>query len=94
MNLTSWVIITKLWQTRIVNKYITAFEALAFRTRGLHDQFYLECFVSGLKEAIQAHVWLQHPTSWLDACNIAREVEHALAAQSNRPNFIANGRSS
>eukprot|EP00253_Pinus_taeda_P018379 PITA_18379 len=84
--------LTKLCQTGTVNEYITAFEALAFRTGGLHDQSYLECFVNGLKEGIQAHVSLQHPTSWLDACKIAREVERALAAQCNRPNFIAKGR--
>jgi len=75
-----------------MNDYITTFEILTFCTGGLHDQFYLECFVSGLKEAIQAHVQLQHPTSWLDSCKIAHEVERALAAQSNCPNFIAKGR--
>eukprot|EP00253_Pinus_taeda_P036412 PITA_36412 len=75
-----------------LNEYIASFEALAFRTGGLHDEFYVECFVSGLKEAIQAHIRLHHPSSWLHACRIAREVECALAAQSNRPNFIAKGR--
>jgi len=74
-----------------VNEYIVAFEALAFCTGGLQDEFYTECFVSGLKEAIQAHVRLHHPSSWLHACRIAREVERALAAQSNHPNFIAKG---
>ena len=63
-----------------MNEYIIAFEALAFRTGGLHDEFYLEFFVNGLKEAIQAHIRLQHPTSWMDACKIAREVERVLAA--------------
>ena len=52
----------------------------------------MECFVSGLKEAMQAHVRLQHPMSWLDAFKIAHEVECTLAAQSTRPNFIAKGR--
>eukprot|EP00253_Pinus_taeda_P020872 PITA_20872 len=74
-----------------MNEYITTFEALAFHTGGLHDEFYMECFVSGLKEAIQAHVLLHHPSSWLHACRIAREVELALAAQSNCPNFITKG---
>ena len=72
--------LTKLRQTGTVDEYITAFEALAFRTGGLQDEFYTECFVSGLKEAIQAHVRLHHPSSWLHACRIAREVERALAA--------------
>ena len=74
-----------------MDKYIVAFEALAFCTGGLHDEFYVECFVNGLKAAIQAHVRLHDPSSWLHACRIAHEVEHALAAQSNRPNFIAKG---
>ena len=34
---------------------------------------------------------MQHPISWLDAGRIAHEVERALAAQYNRPNFIAKG---
>ena len=83
--------LTKLRQKRTVNEYITSFESLAFRTRGLHDEFYVECFVSGLKEAIQAHVQLHHLISWLHACKIAHEVERALVAQYNRPNFISKG---
>eukprot|EP00253_Pinus_taeda_P012815 PITA_12815 len=83
--------LTKLQQIGTMNEYIIAFEALAFRTRDLHDEFYVECFVSGLKEAIQAHVRLHHPSSSLHACRIAREVERVLAAQSNHPNFIAKG---
>ena len=47
--------LTKLRQIGTVNEYIAAFKALAFHTGGLHDVFYMECFVSGLKEAIQAH---------------------------------------
>ena len=74
-----------------MNEYITTFEALAFFTGGLHDEFDVECFVSGLKEALQAHIRLHHPSSWMHACRIACEVERALAAQSNRPNFIAKG---
>ena len=75
-----------------MQEYIKAFEALAFCTRGLVDEFYLECFISGLKDTIQAHVRLQHPISWLAACKIAHEVERVLAAQSNSPHFTAKGR--
>lgn len=84
--------LTKLQQIGIVDQYITAFEALAFHTGGLQDEFYTECFISGLKEAIQAHVQLHHPPSWMEACRIAREVERALVAQLNRPNFTTKGR--
>ena len=44
--------LTKLRQTGTVDKYVTAFEAIAFHTRDLPDAFYTECFINGLKEAI------------------------------------------
>eukprot|EP00253_Pinus_taeda_P034658 PITA_34658 len=84
--------LTKLPYTGTVDEYITAFEALAFCTMGLQDAFYMECFISGLKEAIQVHVRLHHPPTWLEACKVASNFECALAAQSNRPNFTAKGR--
>eukprot|EP00253_Pinus_taeda_P027550 PITA_27550 len=34
---------------------------------------------------------MHHPTTWMDACTKAIKVERALAAQSPRPNFIAEG---
>ena len=75
-----------------MDEYVTAFEALAFRTRDLLDAFYMECFISGLKEAIQVHVRLHHPPTWSEACKVARKVERALVAQSICPNFTAKGR--
>jgi len=84
--------LTKLRQTGTVDEYIIAFEALAFRTWGLTDVFYTECFISGLKEAIKAQVLLHHPPTWTEACKVARSVERALAAQYSRPNFPAKGR--
>eukprot|EP00253_Pinus_taeda_P006430 PITA_06430 len=83
--------LTELQQTGTVDEYITAFEALAFHTIGLQDEFYTECFISGLKEAIQAHIQLHHPPTWSEACKVVRKVERALAAQSNRPNFTSKG---
>eukprot|EP00253_Pinus_taeda_P002482 PITA_02482 len=84
--------LTKLQQTGTVDEYITTFEALAFRTRGLSDVFYTECFISSLKEAIKAHVQLHHPPTWMEACKVARNVEHALTAQHILPNFTTKGR--
>eukprot|EP00253_Pinus_taeda_P027980 PITA_27980 len=84
--------LTKLRQTGIVDEYITTFEAFAFRTRGLSDVFYTECFISGLKEAIKAHIQLHHPPTWIEACKVARNVERALAALATCPNFTAKGR--
>jgi hypothetical protein len=46
----------KLKQSRIVEDFIDAFENLAFRTEGMTDDFFRECFISGLKEEILAHV--------------------------------------
>eukprot|EP00253_Pinus_taeda_P007083 PITA_07083 len=64
--------LTKLRQTGTVEEYITAFEGLAFRTKSLTDEFYTECFISGLKEAIKAQVLLHHPPTWTEACQVAR----------------------
>jgi hypothetical protein len=44
-----------------VTNFITTFEQLAIHTEGLSDEFYLECFISGLKDAIKAHVCMHHP---------------------------------
>eukprot|EP00253_Pinus_taeda_P029980 PITA_29980 len=84
--------LTKLRQTGTVEEYINAFESLAFRTKGLTDEFYMECFINGLKEAIRAQALLHHPPTWMEACKVARQVERALAAQYSRPNFPTKGR--
>jgi hypothetical protein len=73
--------LTKLKQTGSVIDFIATFEQLAIRTEGLSDEFYLECFISGLKEAIHAHVCMHHPITWLQACTLALEVETILQAQ-------------
>jgi len=84
--------LTKLQQTGTMDEYVTAFEALAFRTRDLSDAFYTKCFISGLKEAIQANVQLDHPPTWSEACKVARNVERVLATHSIQPNFTSKGR--
>ena len=83
--------LTKLRQIGTINDYITAFEKLAFHTVGLGDEFYLECFISGPKDAIQAHVRMHHLATWMEACTKSIKMGHALAAQSPNPNFIAKG---
>jgi hypothetical protein len=60
--------LTKLHQTGSVSNFITTFEQLAIRNEGLSDEFYLEFFISGLKESIRAHVSMHHPITWLQAC--------------------------
>jgi hypothetical protein len=39
--------ITKLHQIGSVTNFITTFEQLAIRTKGLSNSFYLECFING-----------------------------------------------
>jgi hypothetical protein len=41
--------LTKLKQSGTVEDYIAAFERLDFRTEGMTDAFFRECFISGLK---------------------------------------------
>jgi hypothetical protein len=48
--------LTKLKQSRTIEDFIAAFECLDFRIEGMIDAFFRECFISGLKETIQAHV--------------------------------------
>ena len=87
-----FVHLTKLRKIGTIRDYIAYFEQLAIKTDRVGDELYLECFISGLKEVIQAHFRMHHPTTWLEACNKALEVEVALNAQSNRPNFVARAR--
>jgi hypothetical protein len=48
--------LTKLKQLGTVEDFIAAFERLAFQTEGMIDAFFHKCFISGLKDEIQAHV--------------------------------------
>jgi hypothetical protein len=57
--------LTKMKQIRSITDFIETFEQLAIRTEGLSDEFYLECFISGLKEEIRAHVCMHHRITWL-----------------------------
>jgi hypothetical protein len=53
--------LTKLKQLGIVEYFIVAFERLAFRTEGMSDVFFRECFISGLKDEIRALVLMARP---------------------------------
>ena len=59
--------LTKLKQSGTVEDFIAAFEHLAFRTEGMTDAFFRECFISGLEEEIRAHVLMARPSSWVEA---------------------------
>ena len=48
--------LTNLRQTSIVIDFILAFEQLPIHTKGLIDSFYMECFISGVKEEVRTQV--------------------------------------
>jgi hypothetical protein len=56
----------KLKQYGIVEDFIVAFEHLDFRTKGMLDAFFRECFISGIKDEIHSHVCMAHPHTWLE----------------------------
>jgi len=60
--------------------YITSFEQLAICTEAQYDSFFKECFISGFKEEIQARDIMQHPHTWLEACDRAKEDEIVINA--------------
>ena len=58
--------LSKLRQTSTVRLYQEQFEALVARTRGLPEDFFVQCFVSGLKDAIKnqvGHVSVENASS-------------------------------
>jgi hypothetical protein len=80
--------LTKLKQLGTVEDFIAAFEHLAFRTEGMSDAFFRECFISGLKDEIRAHVLMAQPESWVEATKRAKEAQQVVSSQNRKPSFI------
>jgi hypothetical protein len=80
--------LTKLKQSGTVEDFIAAFEHLDFRTEGMTDAFFRECFISGLKEEIQAHVLMAQPTTWVEATKKSKEAQQIVSSQNRKPSFI------
>jgi hypothetical protein len=57
----------KMKQLGTVEDFITTFEHLDFRTEGMSDAFFQECFISDLKDEIRVHVLMARPESWVEA---------------------------
>jgi hypothetical protein len=57
----------KLKQSVTVEDFIASFEHLDFWPEGMSNAFFQECFISGLKDDIQAHVLMAWPQSWVEA---------------------------
>ncbi|KAH9735939.1 hypothetical protein KPL71_017914 [Citrus sinensis] len=72
--------LTKLKQTTVVKAYQEQFEALMARTRGLPEDFFVQCFISGLKEAIKNQVTMFQPNSLTQAIGLALLQEGAMEA--------------
>jgi hypothetical protein len=82
--------LTKLKQLGTVEDFIAAFEHLDFRTEGMTDVFFRECFISGLKEEIQAHVLMARPSSWVEATKKSKEAQQVVSSQNvNLPLSLA-----
>jgi hypothetical protein len=58
-----------------VEDFIATFERLAFRTESMSDAFFRECFISGLKDKIWAHVLMAQPQSWVEDTKRAKEEQ-------------------
>jgi hypothetical protein len=52
------------------------------------DAFFRECFISGLKEEIRAHVLMARPSSWVEATKRAKEAQQVVSSQNRKPSFI------
>jgi len=67
--------LTKLKQLGTVEDFIATFECLDFRTKGMSDAFFRECFISGLKDEIQAHLLMARPQSWVETTKKDKEAQ-------------------
>jgi hypothetical protein len=78
----------KLKQSGTMEDFIASFECLDFWTEGMSDAFFRECFISGLKDEIRAHVLMARPQSWVEATKIDKEAQHVVSFQNRKPAFI------
>jgi hypothetical protein len=80
--------LTKLKQSGTVEYFIASFERLAFWTKGMSDAFFQECFISGLKDEIRAHVIMARPQIWVEATKRDKEAQQVVSSQNQKPSFI------
>ncbi|KAA8519441.1 hypothetical protein F0562_013684 [Nyssa sinensis] len=72
--------LTKLRQISTVKTYKEKFEELANKTNGLSEEFFVSCFVSGLKDEIKAGVQMFRPRNVSQAMGLARLQEETIEA--------------
>jgi hypothetical protein len=71
----------KLKQSGTVEDFIASFERLAFRTEGMSDDFFQECFIFCLKDEICSHVLTAQPRHWVEATKISKEAQLVVSSQ-------------
>jgi hypothetical protein len=79
---------TKLKKSGIVEDFVSAFEHLDFRTEGMSDALFRECFISGLKDEIRAQVLMALPHTWLEATQRATKSPKIVSAHTHKPSFV------
>jgi hypothetical protein len=52
------------------------------------DAFFRECFISGLKEEIRAHVLMARPTIWVETTKKDKEAQQIVSSQNRKNTFI------
>jgi hypothetical protein len=67
--------------------FIATFEHLDFKTKDMSDDFFMECFISGLKDEICSHFLIGCPHTWLEATQRAKEAQNILSSQNHKPSF-------
>jgi len=86
--------LTKMKQIRSVTYFITTFKKSTIRIEGLSNDLYNEWFITGLKDAIWAHVCMHHTVTWLHECKLELEDEtilHATSLHAAIPNLLHPG---
>jgi hypothetical protein len=71
-----------------VEDFITSFDHLDFRTKGMADAFFMECFINGIKDEICAHVLMECPHTCLEATQQSKEEQQIISSQIQKPPFL------
>ena len=54
----------------------------------MSDDFFRECFISGLKDEIRVHVFMAQPQSWVDNTKRDKESQQVVSSQTQNPNLV------
>jgi hypothetical protein len=78
----------KLKQSGTMEYFIATFESVEFWTKDMSDAFFRECFISGLKDKICAHVLMAWHQSWVEGTKRDKEAQQVISSQNQKPPFI------